>query len=73
VKTHDPVADPMCLLDVHQEPAVPFVELAAEGEKLGKKRHCPAVFRSIHGLKFLHKVHGFRGVKRDSRALWALG
>jgi hypothetical protein len=54
------------------EPAVPFIKLAAEGKKFGKKRLCFSVFRSIHGLRLLRKVHGFRERRRDSRALWAL-
>jgi hypothetical protein len=54
------------------KPAVPLVELAAEGKKLWKKRPSGAVFRSVHGLKLLRKVHGFRGINSSFRALEAL-
>jgi hypothetical protein len=54
------------------KPTVPCVELAAEGKKFGKKMPATAVFRAIHPCGLLRNVHGFRGIKRDSRALEAL-
>jgi hypothetical protein len=54
------------------KPTVPLVELAAERKKLGEKRSGGAVFRSVHGLKLLRKVHGFRGINSSFRAFEAL-
>jgi hypothetical protein len=54
------------------KPAVALVEIAAERKKLGKKRPGAAVFRTIHGLRLLRKVHGFRGIESKIRALEAL-
>jgi hypothetical protein len=54
------------------KPTVALVELAAVRKKLGKKRPAAAVFRSVHGLKLLRKVHGFWEVESKIRALEAL-
>jgi hypothetical protein len=54
------------------KPPIAIVEFAAERKKFGKKRPSVAVFRTIHGLRFLRKVHGFCGVKSKIRALEAL-
>jgi hypothetical protein len=79
MKTYDSVRDLIFILTIlprHKprdpKPTIAIVELATERKKLGKKKPGVTVFRTIHGLRLLRKVHGFWRVKSKIRAFEAL-